>query len=41
MVPVLRFQLTRSVYHARRVLKASVLYVPLLLLAIVADRLIG
>jgi len=41
MLPVSRFYLTRSVFHARQVLKASVLYIPLLLAAIVLDRLIG
>jgi protoheme IX farnesyltransferase len=33
------FWYTRSVQHARKVLKASVMYIPLLLLAIILDRL--
>ncbi len=41
MIPVTRFFKTLSVVHARKVLKASVLYIPLLLTAIVVDRLIG
>ena len=41
MIPVMRFRMTRSVQHARAVLKASVLYIPILLLAIVLDRVIG
>jgi protoheme IX farnesyltransferase len=41
LLPVSRFYLTRSVLHAREVLKASVLYIPLLLAAIVVDRLVG
>jgi len=40
MVPVLRFHMTRSVLHARGVLKASVLYIPALLGAIVIDLLV-
>lgn len=39
MVHVGRFWFTRSVQHARAVLKASVMYIPLLLLAIILDRL--
>lgn len=39
LLPVLRFYLSRSVLHAREVLKASVLYIPLLLLVIILDRL--
>jgi protoheme IX farnesyltransferase len=38
--PAWTFYRTRSVQDARRVLKASVLYIPLLLLLIVADRLL-
>ena len=41
LIPVLRFHFTRSVFQARAVLKASVMYIPLLLAAIVLDRLIG
>jgi heme o synthase len=41
MVPVLKFFLSRSVLHAREVLKASVMYIPLLLLAIIVDRLLA
>ena len=41
MVPILRFHYSRSVLHARGVLKASVMYIPLLLLAIIVDRLVG
>jgi len=41
MIPVGRFFLTRSALHARMVLKASVMYIPLLLLAIIADRFIA
>ena len=41
MIPVLRFHYSRSVLHARGVLKASVMYIPLLLLAIIVDRLVG
>lgn len=37
-LPVLRFCRSKSVQDARKVLKASVLYIPLLLLLIVADR---
>ena len=39
MLPVVRFARSKSVRDARAVLKASVLYIPLLLLLIVADRL--
>lgn len=39
MMHVGRFWYTRSVQHARAVLKASVMYIPLLLLAIILDRL--
>ncbi len=39
MLPVVRFARSKSVQDARSVLKASVLYIPLLLLLIVADRL--
>ena len=39
MAHVGRFWFTRSVQHARTVLKASVMYIPLLLLAIILDRL--
>ena len=39
MVHVGRFWFARTVQHARAVLKASVLYIPLLLLAIILDRL--
>ena len=38
--PVGRFWFTRSVQDARSVLKASVLYIPLLLGAIILDRLL-
>ncbi len=38
---VLKFYFSRSVLHARGVLKASVLYIPLLLAAIILDRLVG
>lgn len=41
MVPVLKFYFSRSVLHAREVLKASVMYIPLLLLAIIVDRLLA
>lgn len=41
MLPVMRFACTRSVQHARGVLKASVMYIPLLLAAIVIDRLLA
>ena len=41
MIPVIRFYLTRSVLDARGVLKASVMYIPLLLAAIIVDRLVG
>jgi len=40
MVHVGRFWLTRSVQHARAVLKGSVMYIPLLLMAIILDRLL-
>lgn len=40
MVHVGRFWQTRSVQHARAVLKASVMYIPLLLAAIILDRLL-
>lgn len=40
MVHVGRFWFTRSVQHARAVLKASVMYIPLLLIAIILDRLL-
>jgi len=40
MVHVGRFWYSRSVQHARAVLKASVLYIPLLLAAIILDRLL-
>lgn len=40
MVHVGRFWYSRSVQHARAVLKASVLYIPLLLTAIILDRLL-
>ncbi len=40
MVHVGRFWLRRSVQHARAVLKASVMYIPLLLAAIILDRLL-
>jgi protoheme IX farnesyltransferase len=39
--PIYRFSRSRSVQDARLVLKATVYYIPLLLLLIVADRLIG
>lgn len=41
LVPVLKFYFSRSVLHARGILKASVLYIPLLLAAIIIDRLVG
>lgn len=41
LVPVLRFYSSRSVLHARAVLKVSVLYIPLLLAAIILDRIVG
>ncbi len=40
MTHVGRFWFTRSVQHARAVLKASVMYIPLLLTAIIVDRLL-
>lgn len=41
MIPVISFCRSKSVQHAKMVLKASVKYIPLLLLLIVIDRLIN
>jgi len=41
MIPVGRFYMIRSAAHARSVLKASVMYIPLLLAAIIVDRFLG
>lgn len=41
MIPVIKFVRSKSVHDARLVLKASVKYIPILLLLIVVDRLVG